>query len=103
MTDVANGSETKTDQNGVDLKDIAVSAGGGASAEPAGRKRVVWADTKNRKLTEKMVSSRLHYSVNYNSASFSSPVHQADDGESGDAGGAGDPPNPKIENCCIIS
>ena len=99
----------------VDVHDVAVVTGGGGggaagSPQAGGRKRVVWADSKNEKLTQKMVSNRLHYSVNYNSASFAtSPVaggHDDDDlaTDSAAAGGAaGEPGNPKIENCCVIS
>ncbi len=75
----------------------------------------MWADAKgdNKQLAQRVVSTRLHYSVNYNSASFpGSPVnggvHEPPDNvvvESGPPsnGTPGEPANPKIENCCIIS
>ena len=97
-----------TDSNGVDLGDVSVNAGGSGSAgspEPEGRKRIVWADSKDEKLTQTMVSTRLHYSVNYNSASFSSSPMASDDDVAAaeNTGGAGEPPNQKIENCCVVS
>ena len=113
--------QSGTDNGAIELQDVNIGtssgAGGGSAAgspETEGRKRVVWVDAKgDKQLAQRVVSTRLHYSVNYNSGSFSgSPVAGGANepldnaaAESGPPsnGAPGEPANPKIENCCVIS
>mmetsp|Transcript_24435 Transcript_24435/g.35725 ORF Transcript_24435/g.35725 Transcript_24435/m.35725 type:complete len:92 (+) Transcript_24435:224-499(+) len=88
-------ADTKNGQS-VELKDVAVT-------ETDQRRRVVWADSKNQELTSKMVSNRLHYSVNYNGSSFSNLPVANDDAGGDDPSSPTDPGNPKVENCCVIA
>ncbi len=108
---------------GVELKDVeltpiggrpndAGSRGGGGGGGPAAsqqlpKRPIVWADTVDKSLTQTMVSARLHYSVNYNSSSFTdttTPQRSDEDGaDQSRPDQTPDPPNPAIQNCCVVS